>query len=266
MARYAADMLDEVDDLVVRLGGAFSGAPDTVHYGFDPGWSPEVALQDYNDKACVFTGGKATMQGPFANPETYRFPDPVGEQLICSHSHDESYTLPYFIGKGIKECDFKYLVDHAAGTLVAMGFGDPQKVIELPDGTSVSPFKVAMALTPRPAENSIVAEDEIAGLGVWRASMVVTATGRAAGSAKSIILHRDYGMTPEIRRRFFETIGTVDPYVAAPAVAAARLTARGETPAGVMAVEALDPIAYLREVDAIIPLDIEVQVGEPLTL
>ena len=169
LARHAADMLDEVDELVVRLGMSFCGEqPVAVHAGFDPGWSPEVALQDFHDKACVFTGGKATMQGPFANPETYRFPEPVGEQLICSHSHDESYTLPFFIGKGVKECDFKYSVDHAAGTLVAMGFGDPRRTIELPDGTSVRPFEVAMALTPHPAENSVVTEAEIDGLGDWR--------------------------------------------------------------------------------------------------
>ena len=161
LCRYAADQLDEVDELVIRLGYAFEGGdPDRVYFGFDPGWSPEVALQDFHDKACVFTGGRPTMQGPFANPETFRFPDPVGEMLICSHSHDESYTMPVFIGKGIKECDFKYGMDQAAGTLVAMGFGDPQKVIELGDGTKVRPFEVAMKLTPRPGENSVVTEAE----------------------------------------------------------------------------------------------------------
>ena len=103
MARYAADMLDEIDELMIRLGMRFaSGDPAVVFHPFDPGWCPDVALQDFNDKACVFTGGKPTLQGPFANPEVYRFPEPVGEVLICSHSHDESYTLPFYVGKGLQ--------------------------------------------------------------------------------------------------------------------------------------------------------------------
>ena len=73
--------------------------------------------------------------------------------------------------------------------------------------------------------------------------MVVTASGRAGGQPKSVVVHRPYGMDLDTRRRFLKTIGTVDPYVAAPAVAAARLTARGEAAAGVMPVEALDPVA-----------------------
>jgi len=267
LARRAADALDEVDELIIRLGFAgLGGDPDIVYFGFDPGWSPEVALQDFHDKACVFTGGRPTMQGPFANPETYRFPDPVGEMLICSHSHDESYTLPHFIGKGMKECDFKYGVDQAAGTLVAMGFGDPEKVIELKDGTRVRPFEVAMALTPRPSDNTIVQEPALADLFVWRASMVVTATGRSDGRPRRVEVRRAYGADPETRRRFLTTLGTVDPYVAAPAVAAARMAVRGETPAGVVPVEALDWRAYLREVRAMTPLDVEVEVTEPLDL
>lgn len=267
LARYAADMLDEVDELIIRLGYAdLSGAPAPVYVGFDPGWSPEVALQDFHDKACVFTAGKPTMQGPFANPETFRFPEPVGEMLICSHSHDESYTLPFFIGKGIRECDFRYAIDQAAGTLVAMGFGDPDRVIDLSDGSRVKPFDVAMALTPRPGDRTVVTEDELDGLPVWRASMVITAKGRADGHPKRVVVHRPYGLTPEVRRRFLATLGTVDPFVAAPAVAGARLMVRGATPPGVMPVEALDPLAYLREVDALIPLTVDVEVTSPLVL
>jgi saccharopine dehydrogenase-like NADP-dependent oxidoreductase len=267
LARHAADQLDEVDELILRLGFAFVGGdPDIVHLGFDPGWSPEVALQDFNDKACVFTGGKPTMQGPFANPETYRFPEPIGDLQICSHSHDESYTLPFFIGKGIKECDFKYGIDQAAGTLVAMGFGDPQRVIELKNGTRVRPFEVAIALTPRPAQSVLADEADLAALAVWRASLVVTASGRGGGLPKRVLVKRSYSVDADVRRRLLATLGTVDPFVAAPAVAAARLATRGETPKGVIAVEALDPLVYLREVQALIPLTIDVEVAAPLAL
>lgn len=267
LSRYAADMLDEVDELIIRLGYCdLDGGPEPVHVGFDPGWSPEVALQDFNDKACVFTGGRPSMQGPFANPEVFRFPEPVGEMPICSHSHDESYTLPFFIGKGVRECDFKYAIDQAAGTLVAMGFGDPDRVLQLADGTRVKPFEVAMALTPRPGERTVLAEDELDDLPAWRASMVITASVRADGHPRRVVVHRPYGLTAETRRGFLATLGTVDPFVAAPAVAGARLIVRGATPPGVMPVEALDPLAYLREVDALIPLTVDVEVTSPLVL
>ena len=61
------------------------------------------------------------------------------------------------------------------------------------------------------------------------------------------------------RGHLLATLGTTNPLVAAPAIAAAKLIAKGQVKRGVMAVEALDPAAYLKEVAAIMPLDI---VGE----
>jgi saccharopine dehydrogenase-like NADP-dependent oxidoreductase len=264
LARYGADQLDEIDSLIVRLGYVPDDAGAVIH-PFDPGWSPEVALQDFNDRACVFTGGAPTLQGPFANPERFRFPDPVGDQLICSHSHDESYTLPRYIGKGIRECDFKYNVDPGAGTLVAMGFGDPKRVIELRDGTAVRPFEVAMALTPRPGE-AFLAEPGAEPAGGWNAWMVIDIEGRSGGRAKHVVVRRRYKDDPETVRYLADTLGTVSVGVAAGAIAGARMIVAGKTPAGVMPVEALDPLAYLAQVHAIMPLEIEIEVTAPLAL
>jgi saccharopine dehydrogenase-like NADP-dependent oxidoreductase len=264
MARYGADMLDEIDSLIIRCGYLAPDAGAVVH-PFDPGWSPEVALQDYNDKACVFSGGLPTLQGPFANPEVYHFPEPVGDSLICSHSHDESYTLPRCLGKGIKECDFKYTVDPGAGTLVAMGFGDPRRVLELRDGASVRPFEVAMALTPRPGEAFLQAPD-LDAPGGWNAWMVIDIRGRSGGRAKQVVVQRRYSDDSAVARQLVERLGTRDVGVAAPAIAGARMIMAGKTPRGVMPVETLDPLAYLAEVQAIMPLDIEVEVREPLAL
>lgn len=264
MARYGADLFDEIDSLILRCGYAAPDA-DAVAHAFDPGWSPEVALQDYNDKACVFTAGAPTLQGPFANPEVYRFPEPVGDSLISSHSHDESYTLPRYIGKGIKECDFKYTVDPGAGTLVAMGFGDPAREIELRDGTRVRPFEVAMALTPRPGD-SFLEETDPEQAGGFNAWMVVDIRGRSGGRAKQVIVRRRYSDDAETARRLLERHGATGIEVAAGAIAGARMIVAGKTPAGVLPVEALDPVAYLAEVEAIMPLGIEVEVGEPLVV
>jgi saccharopine dehydrogenase-like NADP-dependent oxidoreductase len=156
-------------------------------------------------------------------------------------------------------------VDEQAGTLVAMGFGDPQKVIELRDGTKVRPFEVAMALTPQASEGFFSETKEgLADMPDWDASMVVTASGRQAGKPKRVQVRRAYTVNQKTRGHLLATLGTTNPLVAAPAIAAAKLIAKGQVKPGVMAVEALDPLAYLKEVAAIMPLDIAVSITTPL--
>ena len=139
-----------------------------------------------------------------------------------------------------------------------MGFGDPQKVIELRDGTKVRPFEVAMALTPQ-AKEGFFAETRagLAGLPDWDASMIVTANGRKGGRPKRVLVHRAYTVNQKTRGDHLATLGTTNPLVAAPAIAAAKLIVGGKVKPGVMAVEALDPLAYLNAVAAIMPLDID---------
>ena len=265
LARHAADMLDEIDELMIRLGMRFaSGDPDVVFHPFDPGWCPDVALQDFHDKACVFTGGKPTSRARWLTRRCTASPA-VGEVLICSHSHDESYTLPFFIGKGLKECDFKYAMDEQAGTLVAMGFGDPEKVIELRDGTKVRPFEVAMALTPQPKEGFFAETKEgLANFPDWEASMVIEGQrpqGRQA-QARTRAAHVQH--EPQDQRRSSRQARHHQSAGPPPAIAAAKLITKGQVRPGVMAVEALDPLAFLKEVTAIMPLDIDVSVTTAL--
>jgi hypothetical protein len=189
----------------------------------------------------------------------------VGDSLICSHSHDESYTLPLYLGKGITECDFKYAVDPGAGTLVAMGFGDPAREIELRDGIKVRPFEVAMALTPRPGDSFLEMPDPDAG-GGWNAWMVTDIRGRSGGRPRHVMVRRAHHVDAEAARRRLETHGAVGIEVAAAAVVGARMIVTGKAPAGVLPIEALELLACLAEVAAIMPLEIDVEVEEPLAV
>jgi hypothetical protein len=96
--------------------------------------------------------------------------------------------------------------------------------------------------------------------------MVVDIRGRSGGRPKQVIVRRCYGVDAEGARRRVERHGAVGIEVAAGAVAGARMIVAGRTPAGVMPVEALDPLAYLAEVEALMPLEIDVEVREPLAV
>ncbi len=73
-----------------------------------PGWSPEIALADFAEPPMIFENGQYKTVPIFSRDEDYQFPEPFGKILIASHSHEEPYTLPYYIGKNVKEVDFKY--------------------------------------------------------------------------------------------------------------------------------------------------------------
>jgi len=226
VARYAADQLDEVDELYIRLGYEnFGTDPAAVAHPWLPHFSPEVALQDFGDK--------------------------IGRQLIASHSHDESYTLPYFIGKGIRECDFRYPVNDQAATFVAMGMADPKREVPLKDDTRVKPFDVIMACVKRPEDNFFAETPEniAKGRNTDRA-IFVEASGRRDGVPLRVRLPYYVHVTTELRQRLYETFGTTTVWVAAPMVVAARMVLRGQAPEGVVSPEALDPVVFLKDLHA----------------
>ena len=63
LARYACDKLDRVDEIRVRAGSRALGEEEIVS-GWDPGWSPEVALTDYSLPSPVFEDGARLIAGP----------------------------------------------------------------------------------------------------------------------------------------------------------------------------------------------------------
>ena len=111
MVRYVCDQMEEVERIYIRLFFGPLNAGDEIVKGWNPGWSPTMALSDYAEEPCVFMNGEYTRVPIFSRAEEHPFPEPVGKALISSHSHEEPYTLPYYIEKGLKEVDFKYPVD-----------------------------------------------------------------------------------------------------------------------------------------------------------
>ena len=155
ITRYACDKFDHVDRIRIRLGDRPLNPPDVVST-WTPTWSPFRALWGYAVEPTIFENGEYKRYPKFSCPEEYHFPDPVGSILLTYHQHQEPVTLPHFIGKGVRYCDFKYPVDTLAGAFVKMGFASPDPV-EV-NGIKVVPRNLLLKLV-QPPVNAFLTED-----------------------------------------------------------------------------------------------------------
>jgi len=244
--RYVCDQMDEVEKIYLRAGYVQLGESQEVVAAWDPGWSPEIALDDFAEPPMIFEGGQYKTVPIFSRFETYQFPEPVGSLLIASHSHEEPYTLPYYIGKGIQEVDFKYPVDPLAGAFVKMGFADDRE-IEV-GGVSVVPRDVLMKLVPRPA-NAFLDETEasLAQSIDYAWIMEITVDGVKDGARCSHCLTDLAHMDRDTKLSLLRTFGSSYIGVALPAVVGAKMCLAGETDSGVISSECLDPHIFFRK-------------------
>lgn len=129
LTRYACDQMDRVEKIIIRAGRGSKGGSDEVVSAWKPTWSPEILLEDYADPPLLLKDGKFEYVPIFSNPETYTFPEPLGEVLLSSHMHEEPYLIPkFYLDKGLKHLDFKYPVDKTVGAFIKMGFADDDPI------------------------------------------------------------------------------------------------------------------------------------------
>lgn len=247
LARYVSDQMERVDEIHIKCGFKPLEKRDQMVTTWDPGWSPETALTDYALEPLVFVKGEYKHYQPFSGCEEYNFPDPVGPVSVCHHFHDEVGTLPRFINKGLKNVDFKYPVDHIAGSLIKMGFAssEPIKV----KGVEIVPRDVLMKLVSPPV-NSFLKEDEsIAKSPLQRAdSIVMEIKGVKSGKDVLYKLSWPYSLftTSEEKLEIFKKFGTTHVAVALPAIVGAKMCVEGDADQGVIFPELLDPIKFLK--------------------
>jgi len=244
LTRYYCDKLDRVDEIRVRLGGKPLEKSREVVSAWDPGWAPRVALTDYADSPGVFEDGKPTIYPPFSGCEEYKFPDPVGPVLVCHHAHEESVTLPRFIGKGLKYCDFKYPIDPIAGAFVKMGFAKPGAIDV--KGVKVEPIDVLMKLVRHPVGTFLSEDETTAKLPPKSVHfMVIEIKGARSEGDVTYKLIRP-SATPEETLRLYRTFGTTRIGVALSAIVGAKMCLEGDAPKGVIAPECLNPGNFLK--------------------
>jgi saccharopine dehydrogenase-like NADP-dependent oxidoreductase len=91
LAKRAAEMLDEVESVQIRLYES-SESRDPISQ-----WSAEVTFDEAISNPRVYREGHFRMEKRFAELEKFRFPGPIGHASVVLAAQDEVATLPYFI-------------------------------------------------------------------------------------------------------------------------------------------------------------------------
>ena len=153
VCRRYCDELDTVERIEIRAGFHTPAQKEMIKTWM-PSWSPEQQFFDYCDPPCLFHGGRHEHMPCFHEPETYDFGGNLGEIQLTRHAHDEQYSLPLMIGKGIQYCCYKYPFEPAVATLFATGFTQ-DRVVEV-NGVKVKAVDVLMELLPRPVQIAVL--------------------------------------------------------------------------------------------------------------
>jgi len=105
-----ADKLDHVDEIriiggsKIRPGAQFVEGKEIL----GSSWSPETFWSDMLSPPVVFEDGEWKTVPPFSGEEIYEFPEPLGPCTVVDHIHEEVFTIPRFIGKGLKSMHVKF--------------------------------------------------------------------------------------------------------------------------------------------------------------
>jgi saccharopine dehydrogenase-like NADP-dependent oxidoreductase len=149
MSRYAVDMLDTVECILIRDGivnFTKTDTPLTIPYALG------TLLDEFIMNPFVFEDGEWKEVSPFYGAEVIDFPPPVGPQTVYCTLHSEEATIPVtFKSKGLKHMSFKLALPEAFEKklrfLVELGMGS-KEMIDV-KGISISPRDFIIALTDR---------------------------------------------------------------------------------------------------------------------
>jgi len=246
LARYMSDKLDSVREIRIRIGRRPLIESGEVVRGWAPTWSPFRALWGYGVEPTIFEDGKYRKYPIYSRCEDYEFPAPVGTIPLVYHQHQEPISLPYFIGKGIKYCDFKYTVDKEVGALIKTGFFNAQPVDV--KGVKVAPRDVLMQIVPRPGDMFFTEDEKKASLPLEvAAGCAIEVTGVESGQEveyKATLTHVLYS-SPEEKVELYRKFGATNIYVCFPAIIGAKMCIAGDVQRGVIGSECLDPKKFL---------------------
>jgi saccharopine dehydrogenase-like NADP-dependent oxidoreductase len=102
MAREAADQLDEIDYIGIKDYGIVDCDQPVAL------WSLATYLEDCAEPGVYWEDGQYKYAPIFSGEEEYYFPPPLDHWgKVYYHTHEEPVTIPKFIGKPVKYCDFK---------------------------------------------------------------------------------------------------------------------------------------------------------------
>ncbi len=149
MARYAADRLESLEKIEIRVGSVMAGEsinPLPLPY------SPATILDEFTKAPVLFTNGKFVEVAPLSGDEIINFQEPVGAVSAVYALHSEIATLPIvFSNKNIQEVSFKVafpeVVVERLKTLITLGLTSEEPV-QL-NGNSITPRQVLNKILER---------------------------------------------------------------------------------------------------------------------
>jgi saccharopine dehydrogenase (NAD+, L-lysine forming) len=150
-ARYLSDRLDRVEDILIRDADiSFVEGYKVALY-----FSPDTFIDECVSEAPLyFEEGRFVIKEPLQVIEEFDFPKPIGRVKVYGISHEEAWTLPRYIKKGIKNCNFGYsMADELVTTMkVLKSIGlDSEEPVNV-KGVQVVPRDLVTALLPHPAD------------------------------------------------------------------------------------------------------------------
>jgi len=246
LTRYVCDKLDSVEAIHIRVGHKVIKESGEAVKTWQPTWCPEIAIGDYASESITFENGEYTKYPSFSGCEEYNFPDPVGPLVVCHHSHEEPLTMPHFIGKGLKQVDFKYPIDPIVGALVKMGFASHEPIDV--KGAKVAPIDVLMKLVQHPVDTFLTEDEKNAGIIPDSVHpYLLEINGQSKGKSLTYKLWWSSYLfdTAEDKLALYRKFGTSKIGVALPAITGAKMCMEGSVKKGVISSECLDPMKFL---------------------
>lgn len=250
VARLYADKMDTVESVYYKCLEVPNTSLENKVKPWNPGWAPAQALIDFSVEPIIFEDGKYKRMPIFSGLEYYDFKGTMPPCPAAYHSHEEAYQTPYcFKDKGIKNCNFKYLVDEQAATFVKMGFV-PDKVIKV-DGQQVKPFDVLISMVEKASDGFL---NEVPPTGNEKFELLypqcTEVNGTKDGKPVSYTVMIDYFYAHPIE--CYNACGCLGVSVALPVVLGAKMLIEGAKK-GVIFAEELNPNRFMELVYEKIP-------------
>ena len=151
LARAGAAKLDAVDAVRIRTASTVDGSGVRTF----PLYSREAFLDDVLLRPTVWLDGSLQDREPLGEEETFAFPPPIGACRTFLVSHEETKTVPRFLGKPVRRVDYKVALNpdlvRALVALQRLGLLEEGRTVRA--GDQRVPFRRALlAAFPEPSD------------------------------------------------------------------------------------------------------------------
>jgi lysine 6-dehydrogenase len=157
MAKLCADDLSTIGRVAI-YAGARERPRQKSYSDLSFPFSVSTVIDEYSKSPVEFLNGKFVELPPLSGSEQVEFPKPVGINTVHYSIHSEPATLPYTLGKGVKNVEFKLGISEAMVSalrpLIEMGFVSEEKIPVNGSAISAKEFVVSFFNKTKPAESA----------------------------------------------------------------------------------------------------------------